>query len=168
MVVPEFIRNSTPQWLRRLRCFSLDLRVMRSSHLVTLCLKALEIFTVSHYLKGYWPGSACIIINLLWSADSSVEIVMQVPPIRVQTSASPVPESQILHCEDRRNGGLPDTEPLRGLEQRMAAQSYSAWPRKVQSKTALVKALNHWKVQDGAGQHRVSIKESFQSLLSSL
>ena len=46
MVVPGFMRNSTPPWLRRLRCFSLDPRVVRSSHLTTLCLKALETFTL--------------------------------------------------------------------------------------------------------------------------
>ena len=36
---------STPPWLRRLRCFSLDLGVASSSQHMAICLKALETFT---------------------------------------------------------------------------------------------------------------------------
>ena len=45
------MRNSTPPWLRRLSCFSLDPRVVRLSHLATLCLKALETFTVRYLTR---------------------------------------------------------------------------------------------------------------------
>ena len=54
-MVPGFMRNRTPPWLRRLRHLSLDPRFVRSSLLATLCLKALETFTL---VTPKWCGCA--------------------------------------------------------------------------------------------------------------